>query len=115
MAKKENFEDRTLIRLRREYSKDETVAALSKKLTEKDMKIGALSSEVDHLKNELELQINQKEINKQARKEVRKEEMYKQALEANKKLREQRKELRRVRNELLAENNILKSKAQALA
>jgi len=109
MAKKETFEDRTLIRLRREYSKNEVVAALSKKLTEKDMEIGALTSEIDHLKNELESQINQKEINKLARKEMRKDNMYNEVLLNNKKLREQRKELRRVRNELLIENNSLKN------
>jgi hypothetical protein len=115
MAKKETFEDRTLIRLRREYSKDEAVAALSKKLTEKDVEIGVLSAEVDHLTSELNTLIDQKEINKQARKEVRKDEMYKQLLVANRKLREQRKELRRVRNELLVENSMLKTEKQALA
>jgi chromosome segregation ATPase len=64
-----SYEDDTLIRLRRQYSKDETVAALSKKLSEADYKNGELQSEIDELKHLLEqsenlLKISNKENNK---------------------------------------------------
>jgi chromosome segregation ATPase len=45
-----SYEDETLIRLRRQYSKDETVAAISKKLSEAGVKNGVLRSEIDELK-----------------------------------------------------------------
>jgi len=48
-----SYEDDTLIRLRRQYSKDETVAAISKKLSEADYKNGELQSEIDELKYKL--------------------------------------------------------------
>jgi chromosome segregation ATPase len=54
-----SYEDDTLIRLRRQYSKNETVAALSKKLSEADYKNGELQSEIDELKHNL------KKVNKQ--------------------------------------------------
>jgi len=45
-----SYEDDTLIRLRRQYSKDETVAAISKKLSEAEYKNGELQSQIDELK-----------------------------------------------------------------
>jgi chromosome segregation ATPase len=45
-----SYEDETLIRLRRQYSKDETVAAISKKLSEAGVKNGVLRSEIDEFK-----------------------------------------------------------------
>jgi chromosome segregation ATPase len=56
-----NYEDDTLIRLRRQYSKDETVAALSKKLSEADVKNGMLQSEIDELKHDLS-KVNSKNL-----------------------------------------------------
>jgi predicted RNase H-like nuclease (RuvC/YqgF family) len=48
----DNF-DNVLIKLRRQYSKDETVAALSKKISELEIENGALKSEIEHLEFEL--------------------------------------------------------------
>lgn len=45
------FEDNILLRLRRQYSKDEAVAFLSAKLKERDFRIGELTSEVEELKH----------------------------------------------------------------
>jgi hypothetical protein len=68
-----SYEDDTLIKLRRQYSKDETVAALSKKLSEADVKNGMLRSRLDELKYLLKesnrvLKITSKENKKLKRK-----------------------------------------------
>jgi hypothetical protein len=42
-----DFYDRTLIRLKRQYSKDEVVAALIKKLSETEITVGILKDEID--------------------------------------------------------------------
>lgn len=49
-----NYEDRTLLRLRRQYSKDETVAALSKKLSQKEIEIGVLKDTIESYKEEVQ-------------------------------------------------------------
>ena len=49
-----DFYDRTLIRLKRQYSKDEVVAALIKKLSETEINVGILKDEIDYLKSELQ-------------------------------------------------------------
>jgi chromosome segregation ATPase len=69
-----SYEDNTLIRLRRQYSKDETVAALNKKLSEADYKNGELQSELDEVKHLLEesndfLKLSNKE-NKKLKKKI---------------------------------------------
>jgi len=59
--------DRVTLQLRRQYSKDELVAALVKLLGEKDRMIGELESEVAHLTYELEKELPKKEIEKQSK------------------------------------------------
>jgi len=59
--------DGVLIKLKRKYSKDEVVSALSKKLSESDFKNGELVSELDELKHLL--QTSSKE-NKSLKKDV---------------------------------------------
>lgn len=54
MTTPETFEDRVLLRLRRQYSSDEAVALISAKLSEKEIEIGILKSEIDELKFLLE-------------------------------------------------------------
>lgn len=49
---KDQWLDNTLISLKRTYGKDEYVAALLKQLSEKNIEIGKLKSEVQHLSNE---------------------------------------------------------------
>lgn len=48
-----DYFDNVLIKLRRQYSKDEAVAALSKKISELEIENGALKSEIEHLEFEL--------------------------------------------------------------
>jgi hypothetical protein len=67
--------DNVLIKLRRVYSKDETVAALSRKLSETEFKVGELTSERDELLHKLGVLESRRdhELNK----EIRRDEVYK--------------------------------------
>lgn len=49
MSGKNNYIDRTLLKLRREYSNDETVAAMDKKLKDLEYENGVLKSELSEL------------------------------------------------------------------
>lgn len=80
------------------YGREELVATLIKQVRQKDILIGMLKSEIDHFQA---VSDNSNEINKQARIEVRKLEMYKQILQENKKLRKRIKQLRDDNRELI--------------
>jgi len=54
MGNKYDFVDNVLIKLKRKYGKDEVISALAKQLTDKDVEIGKLKSEIDYLNSELE-------------------------------------------------------------
>jgi uncharacterized small protein (DUF1192 family) len=97
-----DFYDRTLIRLRRQYSKDEVVAALIKKLSETEINVGILKDEIDYLKSELQSDKEQKEIIRATKIEARKDELYKIQLERCRKQREEIKKLTAQRNDLIA-------------
>jgi len=112
-----DYIDNTIIRLRREYSKDELVQALNRQLSEKDKEIGMLKSEIDYLKSEqdklkadYELKLKQLNtklteqlsfVNKEAIKDVRKEEAYKTVLQLNHKLNDKLKERKKENERLL--------------
>lgn len=49
-----NYFDKVLIKLRREYSKDELVSALSKKLSEAEIENGKLNSYIQELESKIE-------------------------------------------------------------
>ena len=49
------FEDNVLLRIRRQYSKDEAIAVLNKRLSTAEFKNGELLSEIAELKNEIQL------------------------------------------------------------
>lgn len=97
-----DFYDRTLISLKRQYSKDEVVAALIKKLTEAEIEVGKLKAEIDYLQNELQSDKEQKEIVRAGKIEARKDELYKMKVEECKKQRAEIKQLRHQRNDLIA-------------
>jgi hypothetical protein len=99
---KNDYCDRTLIRLKRQYSKDEVVAALSKKLSERDFEIGQLKSEIYHLKSVLNADNEQKLINRKGKIEARKDELFNLKSEENKKLKKQIKQLRQQKDELFS-------------
>ena len=66
MKKNSKYIDDTLIKLRRHYSKDETVKALNKRMAELEFNNGVLKSELDEsnylLSKELEKEKNIKEL-----------------------------------------------------
>ena len=109
MTEESEYIERTLIYLKRQYGKDELVASLLKQIKEKDIKIGELSSEVDYLTSELKLKEDQKEINRIAKIEARKDEVIKQRIEQWKsgkaKMKLQIKELIKLRDSLIAKLN----------
>jgi hypothetical protein len=112
---KKDYIERTILRLKRQYSKDELVAALLKEISEKDVLIGKLSAEIDYLQHELQSNKEQKEINRLAKIEVRKEELYRMKVEDNRKQRAEIKKLRMIRNDLMAKNNALSKKLELIA
>lgn len=66
--------DNVLIKLKRKYGKDETVAALIKKLSESEVEIGTLKAEIDHLQAQLTL--TKKDNERELRIEAKKSEVY---------------------------------------
>jgi hypothetical protein len=110
MKNDQDFYERTLIRLKRQYSKDEVVAALMKKLSEAEIEVGKLKSEIDYLQEELKADVERREINRSARVDVRKEELFKVEVERGKKQRDEIKKLRKVRDSLMGKYAELEKK-----
>lgn len=106
MEKKDYFE-RILIKLQRQYGKDELVASLLKQIGEKDEKIGKLNAEIDHLHDRIKSEMGQKEANIQAKTEARKEELYRMQNKENQILRYKIEELSKIKNDLLIRNYAL--------
>ena len=102
---KKGYIDRSLIKLHRKYGKDELVQSLEKQLSEKNVEIGQLKAEIDHLTNELTSKQIDKELNDEITRETRKEELYKNILDRNKALSKRNKELAKFRDELLSKLN----------
>ena len=103
-----DYTDKVLIKLRRKYSKDETVAALSKKLTDLEIENGKLSAEIEHLEYQAKKDFDNKEVMKLAKIEAQKEKLYLLKLNENKKLRKENIALRKYRSELINEVLVLK-------
>lgn len=60
-----SYDDNVLIKLRRDYSKDEVVLHLINVVKESKIEIGKLSSYVDELKHRIEIKKNEiKDLNK---------------------------------------------------
>jgi len=104
MAKKDYIE-RSLIKLKRQYGKDEYVSHLLKEASEKDIEIGKLHSEIDELQHELYTDQEAKQITRQARTHARKEELYISIRKRNVKLQKQVRELRKLRDNLMSKIN----------
>lgn len=49
--KKDSYEDRVLLKLRRQYSKDEVIGALNKKIELLEVEKGKLFSEIEYLEH----------------------------------------------------------------
>lgn len=116
-----DYIDRTILKLRRKYGKDELVAALNTQLAEKDVEIGKLNSEIVFLEDKVEklskevLRLSGKlkfHENKweSAKIECRKEELYQHQLKDNSRLRKEIKELRLKYNDVFSKLIYLKNK-----
>ena len=114
MENQNDFINRTVLKLKRKYGKDELVAYLAKQLSEKDVEIGKLTSEVQHLTSEIEkVKIdneNNKEINKAAKIEARKTELFETLRNENKAVRLRNKQLTQTNNELVHKLCMLQKK-----
>lgn len=99
-----DFDD-ILIKLKRHYGKDEVVSALSKKLSEAEILIGQLKSEIDFLQSELQSDKEQKEINRISKIESRKDELMKMKTNQINSLKDQNKKLINQRNDLISKCN----------
>ena len=108
--KETNYEDRVLLKLRRQYSKDETVAALSKALSVKEREVGELLSEVDFLKEELEKLQKETDVTKEERKALKRESLYQDLLQTNKRSLSELKQLRAQKCDLVGRCYIAEQK-----
>jgi hypothetical protein len=100
-----NYFDRCLIKLKRDYGKDEFVAHLLKLLKERDIEIGKLNSEIDYLTYELKSKKYNIEINQKAMVEIKKDELYSKKENECNKLKKEIKQLKQVRDSLLMEKH----------
>lgn len=98
-------EDDILIRLQRKYGKDELVASLNKEIKELKVTIGTLKSEIEHKDHQILLTKSDKAIEKQALLDCRKEELYKNILKMNEKLRKENKTWKNQRDILITQHN----------
>lgn len=72
--KKDSYEDRVLLKLRRQYSKDEVIGALNKKIELLEVEKGKLFSEIEYLEHKIkELQSS---FDKRVSEEVRNSPLY---------------------------------------
>lgn len=96
--------ERALIKLKREYGREELFSTLINQVREKDFRIGELTSEVDELKHEVGSAKTkcERKLNDKARKEVRKEELYQQLSEQRARLSQRVKNLKNQINTLIA-------------
>jgi hypothetical protein len=96
-----NYEDRLLLRLRREYSKDEVVNAISIALSKKEQEVGELLSEIDFLKEEIESYKKDTDLKKEERKALKREDLYQNLLQQNKRVLAEVKRIRHEKSELV--------------
>lgn len=72
--KKDSYEDKVLLKLRRQYSKDEVIGALNKKIELLEVEKGKLFSEIEYLEHKIkELQSS---FDKRVSEEVRNSPLY---------------------------------------
>ena len=105
-----SYEENVLIKLRRKYSKDEVVSALYAKISEKDLEIGKLISEIDFLNSELKKQNS--EVEKIAVSRIQEHPMWFQQKNLIKKRGEEIKKLKEKNLELSRKNYLLTKKLQ---
>ena len=102
--------DEVLIKLRRKYLKDEIVSALYTKISEKDLEIGKLLSEIDFLNSELKKQNS--EVEKMAVSRIQEHPMWVQQKNLIRKRGEEIQNLKKKNLELSRQNILLTKKNQ---
>lgn len=116
--KQNDYIDRTVLKLCRKYSKDELVAHLVKRNSENDIQLGKLDAEIQHLNHQNQQQAaeierlqnmvaNNKQLNKQASIEIKKNELYQQQLQINNQLRKRNKTITETNHNLIAKLTVL--------
>ena len=118
-----SYFDNVLIKLKRAYSKDETVSALSKKLTEVEIELGksiAYIHELEHEKHQMTLKTGGeqwfekykklKERFDKLDKEAKQDELYLMRSKENSRLHSELKKLRKVNNDLVNKIYLLENK-----
>jgi|AntRauTorckE6833_2_1112554.scaffolds.fasta_scaffold00056_32 hypothetical protein len=108
-----DYNDRVLISLRRQYSENETVAALSKKITDLEVENGKLISEIQHLEYQNKGVCENTKLSKRDKLEKKKEEAI-PSLKNTQKLRKENKSLKQQRSDLMYQVLMLKQKYETL-
>jgi len=108
--KDRDYENRMFKKFQADFTESEVIQILSKKLSERNFEIGTLQSELheleDKIKSLTEYQEDAEFVNTSARSAVRKEDLYNQIREENKRLRKTNKSLKNTVNELLLKLNV---------
>lgn len=103
------FIDNVLISLKRQYSKDEAVQMVFKKLSQANVYIGKLHSEIQYLQNELNSKEENKEVNKLAKIEAKKNKLFEDKAKLCLKQKKQIDSLRDTRDTLIRRIVVLES------
>lgn len=127
MTDKPDYIERTILQLRREYGKDELVAALIKQVSEREIEIGKLKAEIDEANDKVEkirsrlISERKKKIDVSAEKEIKKDELYVKLekkylakIEENNALRKRNVELFKTNKDIISAYNTLDRKLTEL-
>lgn len=127
MTDKPDYIERTILQLRREYGKDELVAALIKQISEREIEIGKLKAEIDEANDKVEkirarlISERKKKIDVSAEKEIKKDELYVKLekkylakIEENNALRKRNVELFKTNKDIISAYNTLDRKLTEL-
>jgi Asp-tRNA(Asn)/Glu-tRNA(Gln) amidotransferase B subunit len=127
MTDNPDYIERTILQLRREYGKDELVAALIKQVSEREIEIGKLKAEIDEANDKVEkirarlISERKKKIDIAAEKEIKKDELYVKLekkylakIEENNALRKRNVELFKTNKDIISAYNTLDRKLTEL-
>jgi len=106
----DTFRENTILKLNREFGKDELVAVLNKKVSEKSILVDQLESEVDHLNSVISSMKKyfEKEDARSARIQMKKEKLYKDQQSLLSSRTRDLKNYRKMHSALITENLKLK-------
>lgn len=123
MANNPDYIERTILQLRREYGKDELVAALIKQVSEREIEIGKLKAEIDEANDKVEkirakiILERKKKVDVAAETEIKKDELYVRLekkylakIEENKNLKKRNLELLKTVKDFISTNQTLQRK-----